>query len=136
VKTYRCQAKAWLCFDVAAETEEQAMKLANDLMDENEEGFDVPTTWGKTLNGRCYPSYPTDNDGRDISVVDEMDEEPVPATHTVVVPPDFPVQPVKPGDEAKDPMTCGTCGLTWDDAVSTGYTPVPSGRCPFEEFHR
>lgn len=32
-------------------------------------------------------------------------------------------------------MTCGTCGLSWDDAVATDWTPVPSGRCPFEYFH-
>jgi hypothetical protein len=32
--------------------------------------------------------------------------------------------------------TCGSCGLTWDDGLITGWTPVPSGRCPFEYFHR
>lgn len=35
----------------------------------------------------------------------------------------------------KDPCTCGTCGRTWDDAVPTGLTPTPSGRCPFEYMH-
>jgi hypothetical protein len=31
--------------------------------------------------------------------------------------------------------TCGTCGQTWDDALVTSRTPVPSGRCPFEVEH-
>jgi hypothetical protein len=30
--------------------------------------------------------------------------------------------------------TCGTCGRSWDDTKSTGLTPTPSGRCPFEYF--
>lgn len=30
---------------------------------------------------------------------------------------------------------CGECGFTWDDGLSTEYTPVPSGRCPFEYVH-
>lgn len=51
------------------------------------------------------------------------------------VPEDFPVQPLKPGQDATDPVTCGTCTRTWDDAVATSWTPTPSGRCPFEYFH-
>ena len=52
------------------------------------------------------------------------------------IPADFPVRPIKPNDPtAKDPCTCGTCGLTWDDAVPTSWTPAPSARCPFEYFH-
>lgn len=31
--------------------------------------------------------------------------------------------------------TCGNCGLTWDDSISTSYTPAPGARCPFEHFH-
>lgn len=31
--------------------------------------------------------------------------------------------------------TCGTCGRTWNDALVTGRTPAPSGRCPFEDVH-
>jgi len=31
--------------------------------------------------------------------------------------------------------TCGACGRSWDDTVSTAWTPVPSGRCPFEYEH-
>lgn len=51
------------------------------------------------------------------------------------IPRGFAVQPLKPGQEAKDKCTCGTCGLSWDDAIPTSYTPAPSGRCPFEYFH-
>lgn len=36
---------------------------------------------------------------------------------------------------ASDIATCGTCGLSWDDSISTSMTPAPSGRCPFEYFH-
>lgn len=34
-----------------------------------------------------------------------------------------------------DLATCGTCHRTWDDAVVTAWTPVPSARCPFEYDH-
>lgn len=30
---------------------------------------------------------------------------------------------------------CGNCGRGWDDSVATSWTPVPSGRCPFEYEH-
>lgn len=33
-------------------------------------------------------------------------------------------------------VRCGTCGRHWDDEKSTGLTPAPSGRCPFEYWHR
>lgn len=36
---------------------------------------------------------------------------------------------------AKAPTTCGHCGRTWDDGHVSGYTPTPSGRCPFEPWH-
>jgi hypothetical protein len=52
------------------------------------------------------------------------------------IPADFPVKPLKDDEPAKDRATCGTCGLSWDDGISTGWTPVPSGRCPFETFHK
>lgn len=51
------------------------------------------------------------------------------------IPADFPVQPLAPGQPAGDRATCGHCGLSWDDGISTGYTPAPSARCPFEYFH-
>jgi hypothetical protein len=51
------------------------------------------------------------------------------------VPADFAVRPLGDGDEAADRVTDNQCGLSWDDAVSTGWTPAPSGRCPFEYFH-
>lgn len=55
------------------------------------------------------------------------------------VPKDFPVKPLvtqKQKASAKDLCTCGTCGRSWDDAVVTGMTPAPSGRCPFEYYHQ
>lgn len=30
---------------------------------------------------------------------------------------------------------CGACGAAWDDSVSTGWTPTPAGRCPWEDEH-
>jgi len=30
---------------------------------------------------------------------------------------------------------CGTCGVAWDDRISTSVTPTPSARCPFEYDH-
>ena len=32
--------------------------------------------------------------------------------------------------------TCGHCGRSWDDSLSTAWTPAPSGRCPFEYEHQ
>ena len=53
------------------------------------------------------------------------------------IPEDFPVRPLTAAamHTAKDMATCGTCGLSWDDAIPTSYTPAPSARCPFEAFH-
>lgn len=51
------------------------------------------------------------------------------------IPKDYEVQPLKPSQEAKDKMTCGTCGLSWDDGKVTSMTPTPAARCPFEYFH-
>jgi hypothetical protein len=52
------------------------------------------------------------------------------------IPSDFPVRPISPLNPAKDYATCETCGLGWDDAIATEYTPAPGGRCPFEAFHK
>lgn len=52
------------------------------------------------------------------------------------IPKNYPVQPLKPGQQAKDRVTCGDCGLSWDDGISTSMTPAPSARCPFEAFHK
>lgn len=38
-------------------------------------------------------------------------------------------------DHTPDIATCGACGLSWDDAIVTSWTPAPSARCPFEYFH-
>lgn len=64
------------------------------------------------------------------------------------IPSDFEVQPIANPDlswgrrrnaegdwEENTIATCGECGLSWDDGVSTSMTPTPSGRCPFEYFH-
>lgn len=40
-----------------------------------------------------------------------------------LIPIDYPVQPLKANDHAKDRATCGHCGLSWDDGVSTQLTP-------------
>lgn len=39
------------------------------------------------------------------------------------------------GERRVDTATCGTCGFTWNDALISGITPVPSGRCPNEYEH-
>lgn len=69
----------------------------------------------------------------------EADEEPA---ELPPVPADFSVQPIQPGtpeyqaaEERRDLATCGTCGRSWDDGISTQWTPTPAGRCPFEYFH-
>jgi hypothetical protein len=54
---------------------------------------------------------------------------------TQIIPPDFAVQPLKPDDDPPGKATCGHCHLSWDDSISTSYTPVPAGRCPFEAYH-
>jgi hypothetical protein len=51
------------------------------------------------------------------------------------IPPDFPVRPLAKLHFTDNEVTCGQCGLTWDDSILTGWTPAPSGRCPFEYFH-
>lgn len=51
------------------------------------------------------------------------------------VPQSFPVQPLPRGHKCATAATCGTCGRSWDDSISTAHTPAPSGRCPFEYFH-
>jgi hypothetical protein len=53
----------------------------------------------------------------------------------IKVPKDHPVRPLKRNQPAEDRATCGTCGLSWDDAIPTSMTPAPAARCPFEEFH-
>lgn len=51
------------------------------------------------------------------------------------IPKTFTVQPLKQGQTAKSMATCGYCGLSWDDGISTSMTPAPAGRCPFEYYH-
>lgn len=53
----------------------------------------------------------------------------------IKIPETFPVRPLKAEDTATDRVTCGACGLSWDDAIATAYTPADAARCPFEAFH-
>ena len=39
------------------------------------------------------------------------------------------------GKVIEDLATCGTCGMTWNDALITERTPVPSAHCPYEYIH-
>lgn len=39
------------------------------------------------------------------------------------------------GKIIEDIATCGTCGMSWNDALITGSTPAPSARCPYEYIH-
>ncbi|AXQ61399.1 hypothetical protein SEA_MARIETTA_80 [Gordonia phage Marietta] len=39
------------------------------------------------------------------------------------------------GRTLADVVRCLDCGRAWDDAHTTGVTPSPSGRCPFEHDH-
>lgn len=39
------------------------------------------------------------------------------------------------GDIKVDESTCGECGKSWNDALISGSTPAPSGRCPYEHIH-
>lgn len=52
------------------------------------------------------------------------------------IPADYPVRPLRVGQTAGDRVTCGTCGLSWDDSIGTSMTPAPAARCPFEYFHK
>ena len=39
------------------------------------------------------------------------------------------------GKVIEDIATCGNCGMSWNDALITDRTPVPSARCPYEYIH-
>jgi hypothetical protein len=39
------------------------------------------------------------------------------------------------GNIVQDIATCGTCGMSWNDALITSMTPAPSARCPYEYIH-
>lgn len=39
------------------------------------------------------------------------------------------------GNTVEDIATCGECGKSWNDALVSGSTPAPSGRCPYEGIH-
>jgi hypothetical protein len=71
-------------------------------------------------------------------IIVTMEPDPGPAFSELEpdsIPTDFEVRPLSPEDNTKSRRTCGTCGLSWDDAVPTEWTPTPAARCPFEYFH-
>lgn len=39
-------------------------------------------------------------------------------------------------DQRPGIATCGNCGRSWDDTLSTTWTPAPAGRCPFEYMRK
>lgn len=39
------------------------------------------------------------------------------------------------GNVIVETCICGECGLSWNDALITSWTPAPSARCPFEYEH-
>lgn len=39
------------------------------------------------------------------------------------------------GNVKEDIAKCGVCGFEWNDALISGITPTPSGRCPVEYEH-
>ncbi len=52
------------------------------------------------------------------------------------IPADWAVRPLRPEETCPGRATCGVCGLSWDNDLVTSMTPAPSGRCPFEAFHK
>ncbi len=74
--------------------------------------------------------------GRHPHAIDAADAKGLASGSKAKIPANFPVKVLRPGQRAKDKVTCGTCGRSWDDAISTSMTPTPSGRCPFEHFHK
>jgi len=38
-------------------------------------------------------------------------------------------------DDVPALATCGSCGMTWNDALISERTPAPSARCPYEYEH-
>lgn len=80
---------------------------------------------------RLIERVSTELDAEDDEDEDDSEDSQLDASD---IPEDFPVRPLRSADAA-NAATCGTCGLSWDDSISTQYTPTPSGRCPFEYFH-
>jgi hypothetical protein len=89
---------------------------------------------GESYFASEWRETPDDADDADDELSDEEDELD-PDAVAERIPADFPVAVLHDGEAATDRCTCGRCGLSWDDAISTSMTPTPSGRCPFEAFH-
>jgi hypothetical protein len=88
-----------------------------------------------SISGREVISEIEDQTGIDIAITASKAKELSYRKAAVRVPRDFEVQPLKPGENPPGKATCGSCGLSWDDAKPTRWTPAPSARCPFEYFH-
>jgi hypothetical protein len=98
----------------------------------------LPTTWEL----RTYDVWSNAEDGWEVNdsysagtVELRIPQTRYNAGQLTPVPHDWPVQPLRQGQHANNPATCGTCKRSWDDGIVTGMTPTPSARCPFEQFH-
>ncbi len=75
MNTYRMQARAWIFFDVKAETEESAMSQAKTLLD-HEENKEIEIRFNTDVFARDCVLYPCQdgsedpNDQRDLDIVD------------------------------------------------------------------
>lgn len=116
---------------------------------------DAPPSWLVRLpdTDRCPGVHPIHDNRRHygrLGICSEcMTWQPVTSTGKVrkhkasIVPADYPIQPIDPfvphrGERDSRPAgwtKCGTCGLAWDDNITTAITPTPAGHCPFEHFH-
>lgn len=101
------------------------------------EGDDVyPEYAGKVLHGgTAYSPEQVETFAHELLGLAQEARRQGPKAELPTVPEDFPVRPLGPDEHPAGRTTCGTCGRSWDDNVSTTWTPAPSGRCPFEYFH-
>jgi hypothetical protein len=107
--------------DPGAELGTEVARILRAVADEVESG--VTSGVAKDYNGNTVGAWLLT-----VDVDTTLEPEDIPA--------DFEVRPLGPDEPAKDKVTCGTCGLSWDDAIGTQWTPAPSARCPFEYFHK
>lgn len=98
--------------------------VAGAIVSENDQGF-VSVDYFDTAEAL---EATWDRIEADLSPEDETDDDDIPS--------DYPVQPLGPDDVCEHKATCGHCGRSWDDGKETSMTPAPSGRCPFEAWHR
>ncbi len=86
---------------------------------------------GPGVTGRSLPEY----DVVSMRSVKRAGTPRVLAEALLPVPADFPVRVLGPDENPPGRTECGECGRAWDDSITTGWTPVPAARCPFEYFH-